>query len=63
MRSRACAHAPKNLPVRVVVNARTDVFLKQVGAPDGRLAMAVERGRAYRAAGADCVFVPGVTDA
>ena len=49
--------------VRVVVNARTDVFLKQVGAPDARLAMAVERGRAYRAAGADCVFVPGVTDA
>src|SRR5262249_4210850 len=49
--------------VRVVVNARTDVFLREVGDPSRRLAAAVERGNAYRAAGADCVFVPGVVDA
>src|SRR5262245_12276015 len=48
--------------VRVVVNARTDVFLREVGDPSRRLAAAVERGNAYRAAGADCVFVPGVVD-
>ena len=48
--------------VRIVVNARTDVFLRSFGAPDARLALTVERGRAYRAAGADCIFVPGVTD-
>ena len=48
--------------VRIVVNARTDVFLRELGAPDARLGVAIERGKAYLAAGADCVFVPGVTD-
>jgi 2-methylisocitrate lyase-like PEP mutase family enzyme len=48
--------------VRVVINARTDAFLRQLGAQDARLGVAVERGRAYLAAGADCVFVPGVRD-
>jgi len=48
--------------VRVVINARTDVFLKSIGAPETRLAAAIERGKAFLAAGADCVFVPGVTD-
>jgi len=49
--------------VRVVVNARTDVFLRQIGDPVRRLPAAIERGRAFRDAGADCVFVPGVSDA
>src|SRR5215212_1749776 len=49
--------------VRVVVNARTDGFLRGFGAPETRLGIAIERGRAFLAAGADCVFVPGVRDA
>jgi 2-methylisocitrate lyase-like PEP mutase family enzyme len=49
--------------VDLVINARTDVFLLGVGAPEDRLAHAVRRARAYRAAGADCLFVPGVRDA
>ena len=48
--------------VRVVINARTDVFLRGFGAPDTRLGVAIDRGRAFLAAGADCVFVPGVRD-
>jgi 2-methylisocitrate lyase-like PEP mutase family enzyme len=48
--------------VRVVVNARTDMFLRELGEPAGRLAVTIERGRAYREAGADCIFVPGVSD-
>jgi 2-methylisocitrate lyase-like PEP mutase family enzyme len=48
--------------VRVVVNARTDVFLRALGAEDTRLGVAIERGKAFLAAGADCVFVPGVRD-
>jgi 2-methylisocitrate lyase-like PEP mutase family enzyme len=48
--------------VRIVINARTDVFLRAVGPPETRLAVAIERGRAFLAAGADCVFVPGVRD-
>jgi 2-methylisocitrate lyase-like PEP mutase family enzyme len=45
--------------VPLVINARTDTFLE-----DGdQVASAIERGNAYLAAGADCVFVPGVSDA
>jgi len=44
------------------VNARTDVFLGSIGAPETRLDEAVRRCNAYRAAGADCLFVPGVAD-
>src|SRR6185369_13565379 len=49
--------------VRVVINARTDVYLRAIGAPDSRLGVAIQRGKAFLAAGADCSFVPGVTDA
>jgi 2-methylisocitrate lyase-like PEP mutase family enzyme len=49
--------------VPFVVNARTDVFLLGIGAPEDRLRMASERVNAYRAAGADSLFVPGVVDA
>jgi 2-methylisocitrate lyase-like PEP mutase family enzyme len=48
--------------VPLVLNARTDVFLSP-GHTDSQLSQAVDRGRAYTEAGADCVFVPGVTDA
>ena len=44
------------------VNARTDVYLRGLGDPAGRLAETLRRGRAYAAAGADGVFVPGVLD-
>ena len=43
-----------------VINARTDAFL--IGRPDA-LKVSIARCNQYRAAGADCVFVPGVTDA
>jgi 2-methylisocitrate lyase-like PEP mutase family enzyme len=49
--------------VRVVINARTDGFLRGFGAPETRLGIAIERGKAFLEAGADCVFVPGVRDA
>ncbi|MFF4383752.1 isocitrate lyase/phosphoenolpyruvate mutase family protein [Kitasatospora sp. NPDC001547] len=48
--------------VPLFVNARTDVFLRGIGAPEGRFDDAVGRLRAYVAAGADGVFVPGVSD-
>ncbi|HET7789729.1 MAG TPA: isocitrate lyase/phosphoenolpyruvate mutase family protein [Gemmatimonadales bacterium] len=50
--------------VPLVLNARTDSF--SAGAalpPERRLAEAVQRGNAYRDAGADSVFVPFVSDA
>ncbi|MET8540676.1 isocitrate lyase/phosphoenolpyruvate mutase family protein [Kitasatospora sp. NPDC004799] len=48
--------------VPLFVNARTDVFLRGIGAPEGRFDDAVHRLRAYVEAGADGVFVPGVAD-
>ena len=59
----AIVKAAAKAGVRVVVNARTDGFLRAIGAPEARLGVAVERGNAFLAAGADCVFVPGVRDA
>ena len=50
------------LGVNIVINARTDVFLAQIGEPATRFERACERLRAYIAAGADCVFLPGLTD-
>lgn len=49
--------------VALFVNARTDVFLRGVGAPEDRVAETVRRARRYVEAGADGVFVPAVVDA
>jgi 2-methylisocitrate lyase-like PEP mutase family enzyme len=44
----------------LVVNARTDIFLRSVGEEEARLPTAIERLRLYREAGAQCVFAPGL---
>jgi 2-methylisocitrate lyase-like PEP mutase family enzyme len=49
--------------IPLVINARTDVYLDQIGAPESRFDHAVQRANAYRDAGADCLYVPGVRDA
>ncbi len=59
---RAILAAGRGHGVPIVLNARTDVYLRGVGPESGRLAEAIGRGEAYRDAGAACVFVPGVTD-
>ena len=48
--------------VPLVLNARTDVYLNRIGEPETRYQRTVERLHAYRNAGADCLFAPGVTD-
>jgi 2-methylisocitrate lyase-like PEP mutase family enzyme len=45
-----------------VINARTDLYLRQMGEANTRFDRACERLRAYRDAGADCLFIPGITD-
>jgi 2-methylisocitrate lyase-like PEP mutase family enzyme len=60
---RAAREAAVAAGVPVVINARTDVFLASVGEPASRLDHAVRRANAYKDAGADCLFVPGVQDA
>jgi 2-methylisocitrate lyase-like PEP mutase family enzyme len=48
--------------VPLVLNARTDVYLLEGGDPDANYVEAVRRLAAFRDAGADCVFAPGVRD-
>ena len=58
----AIREATSKPEVRLVLNARTDVYLDTVGEPEKRYELALQRAFAYRDAGADCVFVPGVRD-
>jgi 2-methylisocitrate lyase-like PEP mutase family enzyme len=62
-RIQAAREASKREGGHVVINARTDIFLAQIGDPENRLDETVKRLNAYRDAGADCLFAPGVTDA
>lgn len=62
-RIRAAREAATAAGVPIVINARTDVFLKQIGEPTSRVGHAVRRLNAYREAGAACLFAPGVKDA
>jgi 2-methylisocitrate lyase-like PEP mutase family enzyme len=48
--------------VPLFVNARTDTYLLAVGPESGRLRDTLDRAAAYIDAGADGIFVPGVTD-
>ncbi len=45
--------------IHLVINARTDVIMNNDDSPQ-YLGEAIERGNAYREAGADCIFVPDV---
>ncbi len=51
-----------SLGVPLVINARTDIYLMPIGPEPTRFERTVERLRAYRTAGADCLFVPGIAD-
>ena len=50
------------LRVPLVINARTDIYLMPIGPEATRFERTVERLRAYRDAGADCLFAPGLSD-
>ena len=61
---RTAVEAGEREGVPFVLNARTDALLKGGDRPRAEsIEDAIERGRAYLAAGATCVFVPGVLDA
>jgi 2-methylisocitrate lyase-like PEP mutase family enzyme len=59
---RAVREAARAEGVPIVLNARTDVYLAEVGLPERRYDETVRRLAAYRDAGADCLFAPGVRD-
>jgi 2-methylisocitrate lyase-like PEP mutase family enzyme len=59
---RAIRETAKSLGVPFVLNARTDVYLSSIGPEATRFEHTVERLLAYRDAGADCLFAPGLHD-
>jgi 2-methylisocitrate lyase-like PEP mutase family enzyme len=61
-RIEAVRDAAERTGIPLVINARTDVYLGEVGEPSTRFAEAVRRVNAYHQSGADCLFIPGLTD-
>ena len=59
----AVQQAARTAGVSIVLNARTDVYLVQFGPAEKRYDQALRRLAAFRDAGADCVFLPGLRDA
>jgi 2-methylisocitrate lyase-like PEP mutase family enzyme len=58
----AAREAANRADVPLVINARIDTYLAQVGEGQARLEETIHRGRAYLQAGADSIFVPLVID-
>ncbi len=54
--------AVRSAAPEMVINARTDIFLNQIGEEGTRFDRTLERLNVYLDAGADCVFAPGVRD-
>ena len=59
---KAVRETAQKLGIRLFINARTDPFLLKFGSPDECLNEAAKRAKAYADAGADGIFVPGLTD-
>ena len=59
---RGIRETASSLSIPLVLNARTDIYLMPIGEVATRFERTVERLRAYHQAGADCLFVPGVSD-
>jgi 2-methylisocitrate lyase-like PEP mutase family enzyme len=60
---KAAREAAVHMRAQIVINARTDVYLLPGGNPDADYSEALRRLLAFRDAGADCVFAPGLKDA
>jgi 2-methylisocitrate lyase-like PEP mutase family enzyme/predicted thioesterase len=58
----AIPETARHAGVLLVLNARTDVYLAEVGEPATRYAETVKRLSAFRDAGAACLFAPGLRD-
>ncbi len=58
----ALREASAKLGVKLVLNARTDAYWWKGAQSATRMVETVRRANAFRQAGADCVFVPGLRD-
>jgi len=59
---KAVRDAAQELGIHLFINARTDPFLLKFGSPEECLSEAARRAKVYADAGADGIFVPGLTD-
>ena len=59
---RSVRESLNDMKLPLVINARVDIYLRDVGAVSGRFDRVVERANAYIEAGADCIFVIGLGD-
>src|SRR4051794_16545538 len=62
LKIKAVRAAAQELGIHLFINARTDPFLLKFGSPDDCLNEAARRAKVYADAGADGIFVPGLTD-
>jgi 2-methylisocitrate lyase-like PEP mutase family enzyme len=58
----AIKRAAKAKGADVFINARSDVYLQNLAPDDRKLEESIRRGRLYAEAGADGVFMPGMSD-
>ncbi len=61
-RIRAAREAAQAAGVPIVIKARIDLYLKRIGTEQTRFAETVARGKAYVAAGADCLYPFALAD-
>lgn len=54
--------AAESAGVNLFINARTDVYLAEIGSPESRVGETIKRAARYHDAGADGVFVPGLSE-
>ncbi|MEJ7742883.1 MAG: isocitrate lyase/phosphoenolpyruvate mutase family protein [Nocardioidaceae bacterium] len=59
---RAIRAAAQSIGSDLVINARTDSFLRGAGSPEEQLVASIDRGNHYLGAGADCVYPLGAVD-
>lgn len=52
----------KELDLNFLINARTCTYWLNVADDENKMKIAIERGNAFKKAGADCVFIPGGMD-
>lgn len=61
-RIRSARAAAEAAGVPIVINARSDLYLLQIGSDGKRFDACVERAKAYLASGADCFYPIGLAD-
>jgi 2-methylisocitrate lyase-like PEP mutase family enzyme len=59
---KALREASDDFVVSLVLNARTDAYWWKGSQPETRMKETVRRANAFREAGVDCIFVPGLRD-